>query len=306
MTTNGLGVVPSPPAEPPLVGLIAALSPPYLIDDTGQPLGDRTAPGGPAEGPEPSIRWEGAVRYNPEQQCISSGVTDPCGPDMSSILPNPALVEAQPYLVWAGDKCSAFGWSARDYIGRATRALLASESKQIAKEFWTGEQAQDSGWPNVFLASSSAVTLTASPQAPATALDFLEQGLGDCSNGARGVIHCTRQLGSFLSGLGNTVRNINGTIQTYVGTLIIPDAGYDGSGPSGQPAVAGSQWAYATLMPTVRRGPVDVIPSSFEEAIIRGTNDLEFRAQRPAVVTIPPCCILAVEVDLPLPLGGIS
>lgn len=302
---NGLGVVRSPPAEPPQAGLIPSLSGPYLVDDTNQPLGDVRQNGAPTDS-DSRTRWEGAVRYNPEQVCYSGTAQDPCNPNFTNIPPNPALVEAQPYYVWAGDRCATFGWSARDYKGRATRALLAAESKQIAHELWNGTRAQASGWPNAFLASSNADTLTGSPQAPATALDMLEQALADCSNGQRGVIHCTRQMGSFLSGLGNTLRVANGIILTYIGTVIIPDAGYDGSGPSGQPAVNGSQWAYATLMPTVRRSPIEVIPDTFEEAIIRGTNDLEFRAQRMAVATFPPCCLAAVEVNLPLPLGGIS
>ncbi len=307
VSTNGLGVVPSPPAEPPQVGLLASLSGPYLIDDTGQPLGDKTANGGPTEGPEPEIRWEGAVRYNPEQQCTAAGATDPCAPDMSHIPGNPDLVEAQPAMIWAGDKCSTFGWSARDYKGRATRALLASESKQIAKELWSGTQAQASGWPNRYLASDLANVISNGPMAVRDALSCLEQVLGECSTGARGMIHCTRQMGVELSELGNTFRAVGGLILTYMNTIIVPDAGYDGSGPDGQPAANGSQWAYATLMVTVRRGPIDVLPGSFEEAIIRGTDDLEFRASRPAVATFPLCCHLAVEVNLPLCVGtGVS
>lgn len=301
---GGLGVVASPPAEPPRSGLIASLSGRYLVDDTGQQLGDTIAPGGPAENAE--VRWEGAVRYNPEQVCYSGEVQDPCGPDLSQIPANPGIVDAIPFLVWAGDRCSSFGWSARDFVGRATRALLASESKQIAKELWTGRQAQASGWPNPYLASPEAQVLTATPVSPAQALDFLEQGLADNSTGMQGVIHCTRMMGSALSNLGNTVQTVNGLIVTYVGTLIIPDAGYDGSGPGGTPATNGSQWAYATLVPTVRRSPIEVIPGDLASAMIRGTNDIEWRANRLAVATFPPCALVAAQVNLAMPVGGVS
>lgn len=310
-----MGVVMAPPAEPPRVGLIASLGPsggPYLdppdtiaefqqapLERDGSPF---TAPG---VGPQ---RWYDKASYLPEQVCLAGGVTDPCSQTAAkSIAASPAVVNATPFMVWAGDKCSTFGWEAHDFMGRATRALLAVESKLIAQEFWKGTLTSASGWSNRYLASdafSDTLSSPNTPVSPTTALDYLEQGLADCGNGQQGAIHCTRQLGSIWSALGNTYRSVNGQILTWMGTLIIPDAGYDGSGPQGQPRVDGSQWAYATLMPQVRRSPVDVFPGSFAEAVIKATNDVEWRAERLAVVTIPACCQLAVNVNVPLALEG--
>lgn len=323
-----MGVVQSPPLQVPPVGLIAALGPaggPYLDPPDGLPSfewppfepdrpvqlpGDatgRTATRDEVFGAarEPAQRWEDEVQYLPEAFCGTGEAQDPCSPGMfNQVQATPSVVHAKSFEVTAGDTCSTLGWAAHDFVGRATRALLAVESRQIAAEFWTGKLAVQAGWPNTYLASTGSDTVTNGPSSAATVLDCLEQALAECGNGQRGAIHCTPQLGSLWSGFGNTLRNVNGLILTYRGTIIIPDAGYDGSGPGGTPATDGSQWTYATLLPTVRRGEVIVNPSTFEEAIDRRLNTLTWYAHRMANVSVPGCCVLAAQVDLPLCLVG--
>lgn len=321
-----MGVVNGPPLSVPPVGLIAALGPaggPYLDPpddlpvnqwppmDVNRPLAIPGDDPGPDSGSSrtPPQRWWDEASYLPEQFCGRGAATDPCAADLAGNLQvTPDTVTAKSFYVTAGDTCSSFGWQAHDFRGRATRALLATESAQIAEEFWTGARAIANGWPNPFLSSAAlSDTITASPQTPAQALDMLEQALASCASGQRGAIHCTPQLGSAWSNLGNTLRNVNGLILTYRGTIIVPDAGYDGSGPGGTPAASGSQWAYATLLPTVRRGPVELTPGSFEEALDRrmgGPNTITWYAQRLANVTLPECCVFAAQVDLPLALVG--
>lgn len=280
----------------------------------GAPLFPGDGPARPDEPRSPlgpnRARWEDGFQYLPEQVCTTGTVQDPCSPDLTGVAAQPDVVKEQPFLVWAADRCSSFGWAAHDYRGRAIRALLAAESKQIAAEQWNGTRAQAAGWPNAYLASdvmSDTLTAPGVPAVPANALDLLEQGLAARSNGQRGAIYCTPQLGSFWSGLGQTLRTVNGVIVTYRGTVVIPDAGYDGRGPQGQPAVGGSQWAYATLLPTVRRGEVVVAPDTYAEALDRSTNTVTWRAWRLAAVTWPACAQVAAEVSMPLALlGGVS
>ena len=296
----GLAAVNAPQVKPPTVGLIAAcglLGPEYLID------GEVEA----TDGAEDLQRWVTGYRYAPEQACFQGGTADPyaASPNMP-IQPNVSNVVGIPRLIWAGDHCSSFGWSARDYKGRATRALLATESWIIANELWLGTQAQASGWAAdgvTWLASSQADVVTSGAVSVSQALNLLEQGIADSSNGQQGMIHCTRLMGSALSELGNTFRNVNGQIETYAGTIICPDAGYPGTGPAGQANTNGSQWAYATLLPQVRRSPIEVTPDSFAEAMTRTTNLLEFRAYRYASATYPPCTNIAVQVNLPNLVG---
>jgi len=293
MTTPSLAPIPSPLAVPPRVGLIASLSGDFLPVDEAVVVDGHVS------------RWATGYSYNPEQQCNQGGVSDPCGTTSKTIPSNPSNVQVQPFQVWTGDKCTTFGWSARDFKGRATRALLACESKQIAAEFWKGTLASAQGWPNRYLASPLSDTLS-SPGTPLSvnnALACLEQGLADCGCGARGMIHCTRELATAWN-LGGALRKENGLILTINDTIVVPDAGYDGSGPYGQPALAGSQWAYATSMITVRRSQIVVFPDTLGEATVRGTNDIEWRAERMAGVDFSTCCHLAIEVDLPKCLVG--
>lgn len=282
--------VESPRAEPPVVGLIASLSGPYLENDA------------------PLHAVDQGIHYQPEQVCDAPEATDPCDPGTLTPLEQPDVVEAMPFLIWQADRCSTLGGAARNYQQRAVDALIGSESKQIAAEFWGGAQAQASGWPNRFLADNTfADVLSASPVSVSVALQCLEQALGDCGNGARGMIHCTRGLAARWSELGNVFRSPTGVIQTYLGTIVVPDAGYDGSGPDGQAATDGSQWAYATSMVTVRRGPIDLYPGSVAEATDRDTNTVTFRAQRLATVTFDGCCHASIQIDLPICLlGGVS
>lgn len=308
-------VVAAPPAQPPMAGLLASLGSPggmWLDPPNAQgafsvlPLNDGVA--NPAGRAQPEPRWELGFQYLPEQVCNQGGVGDPC--DMSGVraLPSqPNLISAQPFYVWTGDKCSAFGWKAHDFVGRATRALLAYESRGIAHELWTGALAQSRNWPNPYLAGAATDVLTASPVTPANALAILEQGIAACGNGQQGMIHVTPQLGSLLSELGNVFITANGVVRTYRGTVIVADAGYDGSSPMGAPATDGSQFAYATLMPQVRRGPVEILPDTFENALDETNNSVEWYAQRLAAVTFPDCCNVGVQVNVPLPLtGGVS
>lgn len=301
---TALAVVEAPPVRPPLVGLIPSLTgTPYLITAETETVPD-VAPGAPAlRAPgSPPQRWEAGIQYAPEQYCYSAGADDPCSAGPRTIPTLPATVAANSILVWAGDECSTFGWQARDYRGRAIRALEAVTSEQIAHELWTGRLAQTNGWPNPYLASSNAQVLdTGGAVDPGPALALLEHGIALTGNGQQAMIHVTRQLGAALSELGNTYKSLgdSGRIMTYMGNVICPDTGYVGTGPTEALPSGGHAYAYATLMPTVRLGPVDVYPDTYEEATDRAHNTLAWYAQRVAVVDFPPCTLIAVQVNLP-------
>ena len=304
-TQTGMSLVSIPPALPPKVGLIPTVQgTPYLFDDEYIDVIQEGLS-------QLHQRWETGYAYSPEQTQTDGLVDDPCNMAAMVIPGNPAWVEVQPGIVWAGDHCSTFGWEARDFIGRATRALLASESKHAAREFWTGRQAQASGWPNTYLASTAAEVISATPLTPSLALALLEEGLAQTTNGGPGAIHCTRQCASSFSELGNTFRQMDGTIVTWMGTVIIPDAGYSGTSPNGTPPTSGSQYAYATLMPTVRRSQIVIepAPEDLAAALDRRTNFIEWRAWRAIGVEVPPLGglgwpVLACAVNLPLSPAG--
>lgn len=241
--------------------------------------------------------------FNPES-CAESGVgdPDPCNTTHDKTIPDgPDLVEAEPFYAWAGDKCSLWDWQEREFQARARRQLAASLSYQVAHELWTGDQAQAQGSPNRFLASEDSDVLTDGATSITDAIARLEQGMANCIKGAgSGVIHLPPAAATYMHQLNLLVRQGN-ILQTILGTLVVVDAGYDGSSPLGTPATDDSVWAYATGGIIVRIGPERLVPEpglDSGQAITRSTNTVEYRAERMAAVGWDGCCHLAVEMDI--------
>lgn len=279
------GLLPAVPPRPATLSLVNSANTPDLTgDDSRWPLGFKTAPEG----------------------CGDAWVEDPCNVGARTVTGRPEWVENQPMNVVAADRCSAFGFAAEDYEGRARRLLARCQSKQIAAELWTGALAAAAGWPNQFFTDLSSDVLTDGAATPTAALACLEQALAQCGCGDRGMIHATPQLATHWATLGTVLRREGSLLLTVHDTVVVPDAGYDGSGPGGV-AAAATQWAYATGMVTVRLGPVSITPGEFADALDRSDNKVTFFAERPAAATWDGCCHAAVEVALPVCLvGGVS
>lgn len=289
-------IAPRPHAEP-VVGLLASVAPIF----------------------EPNLRWAGAGGYSLEQfACDGGGVEDPCAVinRTESIPRKPAAIEGNAFGVWQAAECSPMDRGGDFSVLRdaAEMQLKAVQSKRIAEELWGGAQARYSGWDNQYLTSLAGDTLTdAGAVTPTSALACLEQYLGDCSGGARGMIHAPRQVVTYWSENG-LVRRENGLILTVHDTIVVPDAGYDGSGPQGEadgdptPASTGHVWAYATSIVTVRLGPIEILPTSeadLWQVTDRTTNLAILWANRLAAVSWDTCCHAAAEMNLPLcGIGG--
>lgn len=298
---TGQGGVPVDPTRPspPRVGLIQAAL-------TGQV---------DAEG-----KWLNGFAFQ-ALDCIEGGAFDPCAADLELVIPeNRANVEFVPFAVWAGYKCSTFT-AEFDWTRAVTDALLASESKQVAREFWRGDIARAEGHPNGFLTDDDASDeLSTSTLDPLEALACLEQYLGDCGNGQQGMIHATRQLVTHWAN-GGALRREGSRIFTIHDTIVVSDGGYDGSGPNARdddaPEEAGAtQFAYATGLVSVRLEPMTPVTLKHPETgetlelvppliggpdasgVDRTTNLAEARAERRAAATWSGCCHAHVEVDL--------
>lgn len=272
-------------AQPPSYGLIAALQ--TLVRD------------------DPTLMV--GARWLPEQCGTAGRQRIECtGSTVARNAPaNPAIQEADPFVVWAAFECSPFGWQSIDYIGRAERQLAATQSFEIANELWTGALTIDDGSPTSFLADdSTAVVLGSGAMTPLEAMGCLEMALATCGKGRRGLIHCTPALLAVWIGLF-VVTKQGGQYLSPLGNIVVGDAGYDGSGPGGTAAGA-TQWAYATDLISVRLGQIDTQPPNLESAeewvqAMRTTdNTVIVFAQRPAIYQWDACCHIAVEVDLPV------
>lgn len=295
MASQNRATIPTPPASPPRVGLLPSLR------------ADQVTETGP-------MRAVG-VAYVPEG-CGTGGRTDPCDPGTLGAVDNPTMVEAEPFTVWAASKCSPQPRDF-DYQGRARRQLAAIESYEIANELWTGSLTQASAtsdgdpWPNPYFAQPAADVLTASggevtPMGAIQGLACLEQALGDYLHGQRGMIHCTRQTAIHWDQLG-MLRREGPVVLTLLDTIVVPDAGYDGSGPDGSAAADEQIWAYGTGMVGVRLGPVVTVPGNDAEATNRSTNTITYRAERDAAAWFDECALVAAAVAIPLcDVGGLG
>lgn len=276
-------VVQSPPATPPLVSLVRSAR---RVD-------------------EPDDRWMNGFGFAPEG-CAMSGILDPCDTGVEKEVPaSRDSIDFEPYVIWAGDSCSSFGFSQRDYEARARRLLEACQSKQIAEEFWKGTVAQANDWPNRFLADVANVDLLTESGgvSPTQALSCLEQGLAECQC-SQGMIHATPQVVTYWVSEHLVIRE-GGLLITQLGTIVVADGGYDGSDPNGNAPISGGVWAYGTGIVDVRLGPVQVFPSSMNEALNRSTNLVTFRAERMAAATWDSCCLVGAEIDIDLcSIGG--
>lgn len=266
--------VDAPPARPPRFGLVAQANKPEEADD----------------------RWVDGLAWDPEI-CGFAGVADACGSDNKPMPDNTGVVEYQPFVVFAGDHCSTLDRS-RDRQARARRALEASESFQIARELWTGDLADASGWDNIHLADAAAVDVIgpAGGLTPIAALACLEQASAEAASGARVTIHATLRTVTTWAAEGLIERD-SGFLVTKLGSIVIADAGYPGTAPDGTTDTEG-HWAYGTGIVDVRRSAITVLGANEAEQINRRTNHHEVIAERMAAATFDPCVRTAVLVQL--------
>lgn len=267
--------VDAPLAGPPRFGLIAAAN---VLRDT--------------------LRWEGGYIFQPEA-LSGAGVQDPCQVVDFEPPDRPANVTGVPFLVWAGDVCSAMGWEAADYQGRARRALEAQESEQVAREFWRGDQDAESGWDNQVLANQASADVYGESLEPVEALACLSQGLADEQGNRRGMIHCTPQVLEFWASQ-YLLRREGNLWLTALDHIVVADAGYDGSGPDGQAAATGNIWTYATGLVTVRMSEPVVVPGEFAQALDRSVNTVTYRTERLASPSWDGQAHIAVSLNLAL------
>lgn len=279
MSTRDL--IEAPPARPPVYGIIAAGE---VVDD-------------------PAVRLAAGTKWAPESCGNGGGRTtaELCGGGALDELPaNPGIVESDPFLVWGGDTCSTFGFAARDWNGRARRALEAVESYQLAEELWTGSL----GLAQRSLADGAADTMTTSGTDVADGIACLEAGLGELGKGRRGILHLTTKVLA-LAVAAQVLQRQGNIWTTPMGHLVIADAGYPGTGPNGEPA-DGTQWGYATSWLRIRRGPVDVVPGDVSdarrmaEALDRGVNTVVVYAERLVTWEWDECVHVAAEFDVPV------
>lgn len=282
MGTGPRAVVPPPVKRPPVISLLSSAV--DISDDN------------------PDGRWQNGFTFDPEHCGDVIQIVDPCDSETKTTTSDEADVDYEPFDLVANYTCSPFDHNLREWRARAERNLRACMAFGIEDELWTGTKAQEESWPNRFLADVNNVDILteSGPVGLTHGLACLEQALGDCNCGQPGMIHATRQVVTHWMGL-DLIRRVEQPrphLETILGTVVVPGAGYDGSDPDGQPAIDGRVWAYATGMVHVLLGPVRVIPDSFKDALDRTDNTATFFAEASAAAFWDGCCHFGVRLDV--------
>lgn len=274
----------APPLSPPPLGLLA--STPVIID----------------HGIEDQ-HWLNGVSWSADA-CADARVLNPsCETQVQTVTRNtkrPTPGQALPFVVDVNDLCSSFGFGLNEYEARARRLLAARESKAVEKEFWTPGVVQE----NQRLADDRTATpfvkaaitpLGATAVGRVDAFAGIHQAIAD-NNLGRGMIHM--RVGMFIrlqkDGL---LRYEGGKYYTAWGAIVVPGSGYPGTSPSGAAASTTSEWIYATDIPQIHRGPVEIPTDDWRSMLDRTTNEVNVVAQRAYAIALNTCAVIGVNVN---------
>jgi len=290
--SNGYTVLEPTPAAPPRVSLLTSAR---VVDDNS-----REWQNGFAVAPELCLPQDGPFWWECPDGGVdarSSTLLSPTGE--KGIADNEPIVEYRPWMAQVGDRCSTFGWQARDFQGRARRALLASQSRIVETELLTGAIAQEAGFPNLYLQGPQTVDLSPGGSSPLVyALAALQQAIAEGQNG-RGMIHATIPTVTLWLA-ASAIRRDGNLLVDALDNIVVPGAGYDGGGPGGTaPDPTGeTAWAYATGIVEVRQADVTILPGSLDEALDRASNTIAWRAERTVAAWWDGCVSSAINVNL--------
>lgn len=262
-----------------------------------------------AQGPEPGElltlgeHWPLGVHFRTELCSGSVGAFRLCDEGTQSVHKGTGtrstIVEEEPIGIYAVETASTAGnlpWE--EHVARALRKLDLWESWILEREFWLG----GAGTSNFKLAAAGGVTIIPAPAGLKVheGIAVMDKALGDCLHGVRGMIHVTRLVADLAMNNAGAYRSGNLLLTHAADTVIVPGSGYPGTGPAGEDeSLLGNEWIYGTAMAKVLRGPPTTIPEAPAGAVLRTTDDLTVVAEKPAVVIVDPCCLLAIKVGLP-------
>lgn len=278
----------------------------------GISLGETSLPGPVGE----KDRWINGVKWRPYTDGGVGGAYDPCNAGTLTATTLAGAQTAEAFAIWEAESCSVFGEERFIAAERAQALLEATTSKRIAAELWKGTIAQAQGWSNRRINNPSAVGNLGKINGAAAvnrvaAFAALEQAIGEQGSGATYYIHCTRRTASFWVS-DHLIRRVGNRLVSELGTVIVADAGYDGSASNGSVVAAGtSAWAYATgpirlwvsdieTQTSNQVTPVglpDISGDGIAAGLNRDTNLITVRAYRYAVAVFDSPVHVGVLVD---------
>ena len=264
-------------AAPPTTGLVAS-APPALDD---------------------GARWESGLAWVPERCGIGWQLVPWCSnTDPAVHQPDTAgAAYCRPVGARFAVACSTLGGGVDSE--RVRRVVEATSPFVVARELWDGALGQTEPFTirgetyrNARLADPSAEIVGTGGADLLPALGRLEQAAVEASMGQRVMLHLPVRLAARL---GEFTRRVGADLLTRSDNLVIADAGYPGTGPTGQ-AVGATAWAYATTVAVVRQSRIDLIDDP-AATVDRAVNTVTVWASRVFAATFDPCVHFTTQIN---------
>jgi len=249
--------------------------------------------------PVDGTAWEGGYTYASHECTAGVYLSDMCNSSTRVTVHDPQKCitpSVHPVTVEFEDIISTFGNTSEDRVASALETADLYTQKALEFELWEGRLATAAGFPNKYLASTSAqdVTPGSAPIKVKYGLALLEQALANAGSGVRGVIHANRAVASVLGG-----KDVDGHLETPLGNMIVAGTGYTGTGPDGTMPTAGT-WMFATGPVAVRLGDAFVPAEEIAQRVDTRVNTITTKALRTVAADFDGCAHFAVLVDLTL------
>jgi len=217
-----------------------------------------------------------------------------------------------PYQIVEGDGCAPGERNAiADFRARASRALLANESRKLELELWSGRVAHAGGF-QLDVGTSIGNNWLANPD---TATDLgivgLAFALGEAvqylaeTTTEQGMIHAQPRVVSAWWSAQLLRREGNVIYENTNDHVVVPGTGYSGLAPdvnndtpeSGAISSGSTSSIYATSMVNVAEDDVVVLGDA-ADGVDRATNQILVRAERAVLAWWDNCAHGHIEVDL--------
>lgn len=240
----------------------------------------------------------------PDQAHVGAGiiyVPDTCEDDVFLVATNcPPItgtktfsgiespVSGSPFVVLTSYTCGTVGFTFAEAEQRVRTRMSLREQRAVERRLWQGSTGALGTIPGLFrgatnLGAAGCVT---------EAIEVLEQTLADNAI-VGGLIHARPGLTSHLAN-NHLIKDGRATMKVSpYGTPYSFGQGYDGTGPTGQPADGSTEWIYASGRVLIWADDVVVPPP--RQTLDRATNQMYLIAERFYNVTVE-CGVWAIQV----------
>lgn len=209
---------------------------------------------------------------------------DPCSSGTDSVKALNGPIPAQftgSFMVYLAGFCTAqgIGPDSGFFTDRLRLVFEAYEEAAVERVLVSGDGLAIGS----YLGDTNMEVLGSGAEKALRALELLEAEIARAGGG--GILHAAPQVATAWDSLSLT-ENVRGTKRTLLGTPVAVGAGYLDAHPDGQAAAgADEEWAFASGAVEVLRIPeVQMVPTSYAEALDRAMNDVLFLAERPYLI----------------------